>query len=355
MPYGTLTTYDTLASNFQTVAQFGEDRLWEQSIQPLLDAHNRIMLGMISDLAEPTTDRQRRYGTTDVMTMTETSEMGRPDAQKVAPGAVAGFPMRSYQGSIQWTRKYFLNASVAEVMGQVTAMTDADRNRVILEIKRALFTPTNYTFEDHLVDHLNQIPLAIKALLNADGLGIPAGPNGEIFDGTTHTHYLATASLVVANLVAALETVLEHYSAGEAVIYINRAQETVVRGLAGFNALIQANIVPATTAPAILSPRFDTIQLYNRQIGDFNGAEVWVKPWVPSGYIVIWIRNQPKPMVIRSRTATSNQLVLAIEDEKYPLRARTYEREFGVGIWNRMAASVLYTGGGTYTAPTLAA
>jgi hypothetical protein len=355
MAWGTTTSSDTLASQFQTVAQFGEDRLWEQSIQPNLDAHNEIMDSLFMDLCERGTDRQRRYGTTDQMSMVKTDEMGRPDAMKVAPGAVAGFPMDEFAGTLQWTRKYFQNASVAEVTGQVTAMQDADAQRVILEVKRALFNPTNYTFDDYLVDHLSQIPLSVRALLNADGLGIPPGPNGEVFDGTTHTHYLATASLVVANLTAALETVLEHYAAGEARIYINRAQEAAVSALAGFTPLQQVSIVPPTTAAAVYNPRLDRIQLYNRQIGVFAGAEVWVKPWVPANYIVVFMVNQPKPLFIRSRTADSNRLVIVAEDEKYPLRARTYAREFGVGVWNRTSAAVLYTASGTYAAPTLAA
>jgi hypothetical protein len=355
MAYGTLTTLDTLKSTFQTVAEFGEDRLWEESIQPLFDAHNRIMSDMFSDLAERSTDRQRRYGTTDQMSMQKTDEMGRPDAQKVAPGAVAGFPLESFQGTLQWTRKYFINASVAEVAGQVLAMRDADVQRFILEVKRALFNPTNYVFDDYLVDHLSAIPLNIRALLNADGLGIPAGPNGETFDGATHTHYLATASLVEANANALLETVLEHYASGAACLYINRAQETLFRAFAGFTKLEQVSIVPTTTAAAVYNPRLDAVQLYNRQIGVFNGAEVWVKPWVPASYVVAFVRDQPKPLVVRSRNANGSQLLLAAEDEKYPLRARTYEREFGIGVWNRMNAAILYTASGTYAAPTLAA
>jgi hypothetical protein len=356
MAYGHLSTLDTLASTFQSVADYGEDRLWEESIRPLLDAHNRIMDEMFGEMAEPTVDRQRRYGTTDQMSFVKVDEFGRPDVQKAAPGAVAGFPLEAYGRSVGWTRKYFQNARVDEFMGQIMAIRDADIQRVILEVKRALFVPTNYTFDDYLVDHLSQIPLNVRALLNADGLGIPAGPNGETFDGTTHTHYLATASLVAANLTAALETVLEHYNTGEAVIYLNRAQETAVTGLAGFTLLQQVNLVGATTATQVMgNTRLNQVRLYNRQIGYYGGAEVWVKPWIPANYILVFIRNQPKPLAIRSRNPQSNNLVLVADDEKYPLRARTWEREFGVGVWNRMAAAVLQTNSGTYAAPTLAA
>lgn len=352
MGYGTLSTFDTLASNYQSVAGYGEDRLWEESIQPMLDAHNRIMADMMRDLGDTTTDRQRRYGTTDVMKMTKTDEFGRPDAQKVAVGAVAGFPLDSYQGTIQWTRKYFQNATVSEFTGQVQAMMDGDVQQVILEVKRALFTPTNYTFQDYLVD---RVDIPVKALLNADGAGIPVGPNGETFDGSTHTHYLGTGSFVEANLTSLQETVLEHYGSGECVIYINRAQEATVRGFTGFTKVEHVNITPSDNTARVFSPRLNAVQIYNRLIGYFNGAEVWVKPWVPASYVVAFLRGQGKVLAIRSRTPDSNRLVLNIEDEKYPLRARTYEREFGVGVWNRPAGAVLYTGNATYSAPSLPA
>jgi hypothetical protein len=356
--YGTLTTLDTLKATYQTVAEFGEDRAFE-SIQALLDAHNQIVQTMYTDIVDRTTDRLRRYGTTDSMTMVKTDEMGRPDAQKILPGAVAGFPLESFQATLQWTRKYFQNAQVAEVAGQFLMMRTADLQRIQLEIKRALFSPTNYNFDDYLVDRLQQIPLPVRALLNADGLGIPAGPNGETFDGTTHTHYLATASFVAADLVAALETVLEHYNTGDAMIYINRAQETAIRGFtANFTAMLNAQLVGATTATQVGpgQPRLSAVPIYNRQIGIFNGAEVWVKPWIPASYILVLIKGQPKPLVLRTRPGAGNgDLQLVADDERYPFRARTYEREFGVGVWNRTAASCLYVGGGSYVAPTLAA
>jgi hypothetical protein len=355
MAYGTLTTLDTLRATYQSVALFGEDRAYE-SIQAMLDAHNEIMQTIMTDVVERTTDRLRRYGTADTMVMTKGTEMSRADAQKILPGAPAGFPLEAWEATLQWTRKYFQNATVAEVTGQFLAMRTADIRRVIAEVQRAIFTPTNYNFDDYLVDHLQQIQLPVRALLNADGLPIPAGPNGETFNGATHTHYLATASLVMSDMVAVLETVLEHYNSGQAVIYINRSQEATVRTFTpNFVALQNTSIWAPTTAPRFNGPgSLQTVPLYNRLIGEFNGAEVWVKPWIPAGYIFVFLRDQPKPLCLRTRTPQSGDLVLVADDERYPLRAKSYEREFGVGIWNRTNGAVLYTGGGTFVAPAVA-
>jgi hypothetical protein len=313
MAWGTLHTIDTLNSNFQTVAQFGEDAANEQ-LQAMLAAHRVEADNLFADLVEPTTDKQRRYGTTDQLTMVKT-----------------------------------------EFTDNVIAMMDADVQRRMLELKRALFTPTNYTFNDYLVDRLSQIPLQVRALLNADGLGIPAGPNGETFDGATHTHYLGTAAFAAADLQAALETVLEHYATGTAIIAIHRAQEIAVKAFAGFVGMVPARIVGATTANQYVAGNpLDTVQLYNRQLGEFNGAEVWVKPWAISGYVTVYMTGQPKPLCMRTRNPGSGGLVVVAEDERHPLYARTYEAEYGLGAWSRTAAAILDVNHATYTAPAIA-
>lgn len=356
MAAGTLSTLDTLKSTFQSVMDFDESRL-SDSLLALLAAHNEIMQSLMTDVIDRGTDKERVFGTADTMDMVKTDQYGRPDPQKISPGAPCGFPLESFQGTLQWTRKYFQTATVSEIANQYTALQTADRQRVTLEAKRALFVPTNYTFNDYLMNRRSQLPLQVKALVNADSLGIPPGPNGETFDGSTHTHFLATASFVQADLVSVLETVLEHYNEGEARIYINRAQEATVTGFGQFRPYLNTNIVGAITAPQV-RPGFaslDTVRLYNRAIGQFNGAEVWVKPWMPASYVFAFLRNQTKPLFMRTRVANGGNLELVDQDERYPLRANGYEREFGVAVQERTNGAVLYTGGGSYAAPSLAA
>jgi len=349
--YGTLTTLDTLAASQQTIADIGEDNAF-RAIDASLQAHNEIMRSLVP-FAEMTTDRQRRYGGDDNMSLDEVDEFGRGDAQKIAAGVTVGFPLRLFDVSVQWTRKYFQNATGAELAAQFTAVQKAHRKRVIREIKRAIFTPTNTdNWVDRLVDH---VELDLKALVNADSAAIPSGPNGESFDGATHTHYLARAggSLAASDIVALLETVREHYNSGQQMLYINRAQEAAVRAMdANFTAYLDARIVGSVTenqSRGTLAPT----NLYNRAIGVFDGAEVWVKPWVPANYMFTWIDGVPPPLVERERRAGSGNLVLAAEDEAYPLRARTLEAEFGFGVWNRTNGAVLYTGNTSYSAPTI--
>lgn len=349
MAYGTLSTFDTLAASQQTVAEFGEDRAWD-GVRALYDAHNRIMREQLAVLADFTTDRQRRYGGPDNMVMDEVDEFGRVDAQKITAGVTVGFPLRLHQIALQWSRRYFLNKTAAEFAAQVVATLDAHRKRISRELRRAVFTPTNnLNYVDRLIDN---VTLPVRALVNADGAAIPPGPNGEVFDGSTHTHYLATASFVAANLTSLIETVREHFGSGSQMVYINRGQEAAVRGFTGFTPYLDARLIGANN---VNQARGTLAQenLYNRAIGLYEGAEIWVKPWIPANYVFSYIMGQPKPLVVRERRPGSSNLVIAAEDEQYPLRAQQSEAEVGVGVWTRTNGGVLYTGGGSYVAPTI--
>jgi hypothetical protein len=355
--FGTLGTLDTLASSQQTIAQYGEDNAWSD-INRALEIHNRILNSSMMGLVERTTDRQRRYGGAASGVMVKKDEWGRSDAQKVSAGVTVGFPLELFDYSVQWNRKFMENAVASELAAQFTAAADAHRSRMQNEMLRALMVPTNYTFDDHLVDHVD---LAVKRLVNADSAAIPLGPNGEEFDGATHTHYLARVStLAASDITGAINTVIEHHSVGQPKLYINRANEAAVRAFTGageFLAYQPVSIMPSdNTARAVGGP-LPGAPLDNRPIGIWgtSNTEVWVKPWIPANYMFAYVSGSPAPLVLRTRTAGGGGLTVAAEDEHYPLRARTLESEFGFGVWTRTNGAVLYVGGTSYTAPTIAA
>lgn len=351
MAFGTLSTLDTLASIRQSVVEFGEDRAWD-SIAAALAAHNAQVDDMLGTLVERTTDVRRAYGTTDAKTMQELDQWGQGDAQKITAGVAVDFPLRRYGDSLQWTRQWMMSNTVAQLAAEVAAIMDADRLNFQRAVKRAIYGPTNTTFVDKLGVPAN-ISLNVKAFVNADSAGIPVGPNGETFNGASHTHFLATASLVAANLTALILTVQEHYNTGVPVVYINSADEAAVRALTGFQPAYDQRLVIADT---VTRPArgLEMANLYDRFIGYFGAAEIWIKPWVLASYFFAYVQGQPVPLVMRVPTFGGlDQLALMAEDERYPLRARTYERQFGIGVWNRTNGAILYTGGGAYVAPTI--
>ena len=352
--YGTLSVSDLLAATGQTIADFGEDNAYKAIAQGL-DAHNQITSEMVTELCEVTGDRLSRFGTTGSGEMVEVDEFGAADTQKVSPGANVGFPLRKQQYALQWTRTYMLTHTPAELAGQFDAGKDADIRRIQRDIARAFFTPTNnLTYIDRLTD-LAELP--IRAFLNADSTGIPYGPNGETFNGATHTHYLGTATLVAANVSALIETVVEHGVGGGVRLYIHRAQEAAIRGMTGnFTSYLDARIIPASTTTRANGTN-DATQLHNKSIGIFDAAEVWIKPWVPANYMAVTDTSTPmKPLRLRTRTGTMEglgALGIAADHEHYPLRAQTMEREYGIAAWTRWNGAALLINNATYSAPTI--
>jgi hypothetical protein len=350
MIYGTLSTLDAIATSQATIAEIGEDRAFDAVTQALA-AHNMLVDEALRDLVDVTEDNLRRYGGVDDTDMEEVDQFGRSDAAKAAVGVTVGFPLRLYQRTLQWNRAYMEVTTGREFAAQVDAMLAADARNMHRQIRRAIFnSANNLTYTDALV---NNVTLPLRALVNADSADMPLGPNGESFNSATHTHYLGTGSFVAANLDSLIDTVIEHYGAGQPVVEINQAQEATVRGFTGFAAYVDMRVVQPSTA-TYAQGNLDVVNFNNRAIGVYRGAEIWVKSArIPANYLFAWLRGAPKPLALRRRNAARGALRLVADNEAYPLRAQTREREFGVGVWNRTNGAVLYTANATYAVPSL--
>jgi hypothetical protein len=352
MPYGTLSVADLLKTVRvgASVWEVGEDRTYA-AISAYLAAHNDILNTQLMGFVETTTERIIGNGGNSLMVMQELDEFGRADAQKVTAGATMGFPLRLYGVAIQWTRKWMENHTLEEMVAQVEAAAVADNLNIQKEIKRALFFAGNVTFIDHLVDRMS---IPVKRLVNADSMELPIGPNGETFTASSHTHYIARVGTLAASDISAVIThVAEHYNSGSIKLFINQAQEAAIRGFtANFTPYVDARIITGSGV-TVANGTLDQSNIYNRAIGVFDQAEVWVKPWVPANYMLAWVMGQQAVLAWRERRPGSSAFGLDYEDEQYPLRARQLGREFGLGVRNRVGAAVLYIGGTTYVNPTL--
>lgn len=351
MAYGTLSTLDTLATVQQSVVDYGENNAWE-AIRAALAAHNEQRAEMRGDLVERTTDTRRAYGSLDTKTMDEMDQWGLPDAQKISVAVTVDFPLRRYGNSLQWTRQWMMSNTAAQLAGEVAAILDADRRNWIKQVKRAIFTPTNSTFIDKLGQPAN-VSLAVKAFVNADSAAIPPGPNGETFTAASHTHYLGSAALDTTAASALVLAVQEHYNSGIPRIYIASANEAAWRALTGFVAYQDPRVTLNSNANQAMQ-RVDISNIYDRAIGLYGNAEIVIKPWMIAGYAFAYVQGAPVPLVERVPTfAGLGDLQFMFEDERHPLRARSYENQFGIGVWNRTNGAVLDFGNASYTAPTI--
>ncbi len=355
MPYKTLTVLDDLESVNTTVEDFGQEDL-ARRFNEALTIHNRTVDEIVRDFVFVHDEPQLAYGIAESVELVEVDEFGTADASAAGGAGNLGFPLRDYLSALQWTRLYIQTHSVAVLATQVDAHAAADLRNLHRQFRRALLTATNNL--NYIDRHATGLELKLRALLNGDGGGVPNGPNGETFDSATHTHYLATASFVVANLQSAISTVAEHGVTGTVRVYINRVQEPTIRGFTGFAPYVDMRIVQPTGS-AYVQEDLDFNDPNNRDIGVFEGSVVSVKPWIPAGYVLVFDTGnggRDKALGMRTRTGGLTGLGgfgIRAEHEHYPLQARQMGREFGVSVYQRHKAAVLYTGGGSYVVPTI--
>ncbi|HEU0299926.1 MAG TPA: hypothetical protein VFR37_10735 [Longimicrobium sp.] len=353
---GTYTLEELLAVKDQRLVEFGEDRILE-ALQADLDFHNASVEEQIEEFATPTTDLIDRYGTNDQGGMEEADEFTQPITQVVRVGDQVGYPLRKFVRGVGWTNDYLEAATVADLAKDQLAV-EADHIKAVgRALARALLRPGNYTFFDK---HAKRIEIAVKALVNADGGGIPNGPNGEEFDPDTHTHYdainwaTATADQRAQAMEDLVADLVEHGHGDEVRIYINQKNETQVRAVPGFVRAEYALVRAAADRDASTLV-LDTSRQTNRVIGSFNGVEVWTKPWAPFNYQIAHARGDArKPLKFRQSTIPERRgLRLGGTIRHYPLQTDNFEAWYGFGAYTRTAASVLYMGGAVYAEPNI--
>lgn len=346
---GTLVLADLLENRFQTAQQFGLEAI-EDVLRRDLEAHNDLVEEMLAELVAVSTDRQRVSGTSIDADLLEADEFSRVPTQRVIPGQTVGFPLRKFQYAVGWTRAFMKKRTPRDIAIQVVAAERAHIRRLRYEIQRAVFVPTNYDFVDR---HDSGLTLAVKALINADSSSIPAGPFGEAFDGTTHTHYDGSATLTQSAVEALVNDVVEHGYSGQVRVCFNKANEAAVRALSGFVGYVDPRLSLTEGDP---TERATITRTDNRAIGLIAGAEVWIKPWVPANYAFAYdAGTEQKPLVLRNGSDEPDGRGLHIEAqlETFPMYAQYLEAMFGFGVWNRLNGAVLKFDNATYSAPTL--
>jgi hypothetical protein len=326
-------------------------------IRRLLGIHNAQVNDMFGDFVAGTTTEQ--YVPVDnigEMTLTELDEWGTPEAQKTEGGAAFALPFRLFARGLQWNYRFLKVARAEDYIKDTQALMLGDVKNTKYRFLTTLFRPANYTFKDHLY---NNASLDVKCLANADSMYISPTPDGVSIDASTHTHYLANATLTAAFMIACGDTVAEHNSTGQTVISIPRAAEATVRAMTGTNEFVPYPNPAVTYSPDTVLARgrsLDIRQTYDRAIGVIGPSayEVRVKPWVPANYGTVHQEGAPKVIVKRlSPVADEMGLHVRFNGEIDPLVADVMENLFDFGVVNRVNAAVFRFNNGTYAAPTL--
>ena len=358
MSTGTHTVADLLANRAlaeQRIAEFGEENL-VGPVQEALVAHNWNVGAMMAELADETTERMETYGADTGGRMKRGEESGRVATEKGARKGKVAYPYELFEHAVGFTREFMLRETVRGLLEKELGARMRHLTTLREEIRRAFFFPTNYTFYDVLHD---DIDLVVRRLANADGEPIPTSDAGTNFNGSTHSHYLATASVggqgLADALKALIDTVVEHDHVDDLRLNISSQDEGTVRALPGFLPYVEEGVAAGTATDRAngVAVRRAT----NRAIGRFGGAEVWTRTWVPKGYFHAYAAgDRRKPLAIRvDELPHLRGLILAATVDIYPLRANNYEARFGIGVKNRTNGAVLWAdaaSGGVYSPPT---
>jgi hypothetical protein len=365
---GTLSLDDLLRRRDISPLRFGLDVI-QQVLERDLATHNRITTDIVSKYAVVSTDIRRRYGASDTIPFVKSDEFSRAHTQKTLTLGVTEFPMDGFQAAVGWTAAFFRNKTVADMAATQLAVERGHLLNIRTQLQAAFYGASNFTFYDYRDTNL---PLQIKRFANADGDIIPDGPNGETFDGTTHTHYLFSAGLTAAGADALIATVLEHHQNGQPTVFINTADEAAWRALPKFQPYVDTRLSLNVAANQPNAVRLDPYRTNDKPIGLYGAAEVWLKPWaLPNYALCIDLGPEaPKPLVCRVRgntlygdnvAAGPNPLQVSLtpvaENVLFPLQAQYIESEFGFAVWTRTNGAILYHAGGAvaYVEPAIVA
>lgn len=266
------------------VYQYGIDRVYDE-FQVVLEIHNKRM-NMLYDtlVGARTSEKRHRFGAAGAsLKMVRVGrETGRAHAQSTTfkPYDV-GVPIDKYELSQAWTKRYAQRETVERMNAQLTAALTADKKLLQWKIGTALFGNANYDFFDEEGDGQTY---PVKRLLNADSLPIPVGPHGDVFDETTHSHYMVIASVSAATMKTVSTNLAEHSESGEQILEVAYEDVALYRAITGFIPAEDGRIIQSLNSDRIaLSLNRNNIR--DRFIGYIpDGPAVWVKPYIPAGY-----------------------------------------------------------------------
>lgn len=350
---GTHDISSLLAAKHQTVAEYGQDTVIEV-LQRDMQAHNLLMQDILTELSVPSSDRQRLAGTSYSGEMIAADEYTRAPTQKKTPGQTVGFPLNKFSYALGWTRQFLKKATPADLAHGQLAAQKAHRRKVLEEARKAIYLASNYSVNDL---HVDNVQLNIKRLVNADGAGIPDGPTGQAFDGSTHTHYqgYAVSAVAASDIDALITDVAEHGHTRGLKLVLNLANLSTISGLSKFTPLTGPMVIPGSGTDQTRTLLDATAPADNRLVGYWDGAyPVWVKPWAVSNYVLCYAAGEDaKPLVERFDPNYGRGLLSEGEIDLYPLRIDYMDAYFGFGVWTRTNGAVLYLGSTSWADPSL--
>lgn len=347
---GTYNSTDTLSYKLG-VKDYGIDNLAKQIVESL-NALNQELDENVSQLAWKTENAVAVYGMSYGSEKgVEVDEFGNASAVKSIEYAEVAFPLKRYAFAAGWTNEFIQNATAGQMLGIHNKIQIEYQQRVLLELKKAIYNNTNYSVKDPITN----TTLAVKRFLNADGDVIPNSVYGDTFTGSTHTHYVAkaNATLAASDIDGLITHVTEHGNTHNVKIYIANADRGLLAAISGGKFMPLSLSVLAYSGENYTKETRSGPTMDNQLIGYWDAVEVWTKPMGIHNYLLCVDTGSPeKPLGYRVPERNAG-LHLESKFEPYPLVADNYKVQFGFGVLNRTAGAVLYVGNTTWANPTI--
>lgn len=345
-----------LRNNYMSLYQFGLPNALAV-VTAQLTAYNALMNASLAALTTTTTERQEASPGTANTRMMPVDEFGKIRTQKGNTSYGRGFPLERYQYATGWTEDFMAQGTIADMVIMTESAQLAHTNQIRQDLAQALYNPVQRVLKEYTTPNIGYQILTgvyVKPLFNGDGEVPSVGPSGQTFNGS-HNHYLFSDGLTTAALDALTNTVGEHSTGNNLVIYINAVDASAMRATPGFvPAVISQVNAPNNTFSTTVA--LDVSRTDDKFIGyTASGIPVSIKPWARQNYALCLNLAGPKPIKRRIHTAPMLQgYRIKGENGEVTLFARYMEDNFGFGVSNRAAAAVLYfaTGATVYVGTT---
>jgi hypothetical protein len=339
------------------LAEFNKQR------QPLIDLFSYSVNQVIDEIVQPGQEA-----------FEESTEFGIPSGIRPAPQPLSrAFPFKWFDTRAAYTFQFLAGgpsqsagASQGQLDSILSNVMEADNNLQFQQVMKALFNNAN---RQTTIDGADYV---VTALYNADGSPIPPW-EGTTFDGTTHTHYLATGSaqahIFDPGDIQTAATHVEHHGYTRAsgyniLIVMNPADALATvaqftRGVSfgGVNSVY--DFIPAAGQNLVvqLPPGFTLVGgLPANSFAGLNVSGSWgpylivTHGQIPSGYFVAVATrgNNTQTNVVGIREHANPGLRGVVlrpgNNGDYPLIDSFYIRGLGTGVGPRGAAAVMFNG-----------
>lgn len=347
---GTYNLTDLEGISNVNVIQFGLDNTLD-AITGEYEAHNAVLQLALNEFVVRTIDPESAWGGGSQGDFQEVGDFGTGATQKATTPDRIGTPLNKYAFPVAWTQDYLYETTPAALAAIAKNVMTRDVVRYRVEMARAMFKPTNYVKMDR---YGTQLAITIKPFVNADGATIPMGPNGQVFDGATHTHYMASATLTTTIADAAIQNLLEHGHGAGVRILVNQANVAAWTVLTGWTTILPATII-APNNVQIGQGALDIGRVSDRLEGYYRGYPVYSRTYVPAGYFFVHaVGDNRKSMRLRVPRQTQLQgLRLESSEKVHPIYVQHHENRYGFSANERTNGVAVFTAGGAYVEPII--